>query len=203
MLISVNWLAKYAQFNRFESSFQYLSFWNEPISRCGFNQLLDKMSISIFVETFLNTGGRLFAPQDPHQGIDPRPTVASAAPAHWSSVNILVSWILAWSLLDQQEASTITPRYFTALCLPMGKTWEIFDLHFLAKPGFFQANCDVTKVEVPNCVPTCNMRNEFTAVRVYKAVKNPATTDRARYWLQLHAGINSVHASGGDAFKTH
>ena len=60
----------------------------------------------------------------------------------------------------------------------MGKTGEIFDLHFLAKPGFFQANyCDVTKVEVPNCVLTCNMRNEFVAVRVYEAVKNPATTD--------------------------
>ena len=24
---------------------------------------------------------------------------------------------------------------------------------------------------------TCNMRNEFDAVRVYQAVKNPATTD--------------------------
>ena len=60
----------------------------------------------------------------------------------------------------------------------MGKKREIFDLHFLAKPGFFQANyCDVTKVEVPNCVLTCNMRNEFVAVRVYQAVKNPATTD--------------------------
>ena len=54
----------------------------------------------------------------------------------------------------------------------MGKTREIFDLHFLAKPGLFQANyCDVTKVEVPN------MRNEFVTVRVYQAVKNPATTD--------------------------
>ena len=60
----------------------------------------------------------------------------------------------------------------------MGETREIFDLHFLAKPGFFQANyCDVTKVEVPNCVLTCNMRNEFVAVRVYQAVKNPATPD--------------------------
>ena len=60
----------------------------------------------------------------------------------------------------------------------MGNTREIFDLHFLAKPGFFQANyCDVTKVEVPNCVLTCNMRNEFVAVRVYQAVKNPATPD--------------------------
>ena len=65
-----------------------------------------------------------------------------------------------------------------ALCLPMGKPQEIFDLHFLAKPGFFQANyCDVTKVEVPNCVLTCNMRNEFIAVKVYQAIKNPATAD--------------------------
>ena len=57
-------------------------------------------------------------------------------------------------MLDQQnralEATTVTQRYFTALCLPMGKMREIFDLHFLAKPGFFQANyCDVTKIEVP------------------------------------------------------
>ena len=60
----------------------------------------------------------------------------------------------------------------------MGKMREILNLHFLAKPGFFQANyCDVTKVEVPNCVPTSNMRTEFVAVRVYQAVKNPATTD--------------------------
>ena len=52
------------------------------------------------------------------------------------------------------------------------------DLHFLAKPGIFGANyCDVTKVEVPNCVLTCNMRNEFGAVRVYQAFKNPATPD--------------------------
>ena len=55
--------------------------------------------------------------------------------------------------LDQQhralEATTVTLRYSTALCPPMGKTREIFDLHFLAKPGFFQANyCGVTKVEV-------------------------------------------------------
>ena len=76
------------------------------------------------------------------------------------------------------EATTVSLRYFTALCLPVGKTREMFDLHFLATPGFFQANyCDVTKVEVPNCVLTCNMRNEFVAVRVYQAVKNPATTD--------------------------
>ena len=35
-----------------------------------------------------------------------------------------------------------------ALCLPIGKTREIFDLHFLAKPGLFPANyCDVTKVD--------------------------------------------------------
>ena len=86
-------------------------------------------------------------------------------------------------ILDQQnralEAATITLCYFTALCLPMGKTGEIFHLHFLAKPGFFQANYgDVTKVGVPNCVLTCNMRNEFVTVRVHhQAVKNPATTD--------------------------
>ena len=30
---------------------------------------------------------------------------------------------------------------------------------------------------VPNCMLTCNMRNEFVPVRVYQAVKNPATTD--------------------------
>ena len=60
----------------------------------------------------------------------------------------------------------------------MGKTREIFDLHLLAKPGFFQANyCDVTNVEVPNSVLTCNMRNEFVAVRVYQTVKNPASPD--------------------------
>ena len=54
----------------------------------------------------------------------------------------------------------------------MAKTREIFALHILAKAGFFQANyCDVTKVEVPNSVLTCNMRNEFVAVRVYQAVK--------------------------------
>ena len=84
--------------------------------------------------------------------------------------------------IDQQnralEATTVTLRYFTALCLPMGKTREIVNLHFLAKPGFFQANyCEITKVEVPKCVLTCNMRNEFVAVRVYQAVKNPVTTD--------------------------
>ena len=84
--------------------------------------------------------------------------------------------------LDQQnralEAATVTLRYSTALCPPMGKTREIFDLHFLAKPGFFQANyCDVTKVEVPNCMLTCKMRNEIVAGRAYQAVKNPAATD--------------------------
>ena len=86
------------------------------------------------------------------------------------------------STVDQQnralEAATVTLRYFTALCPPMGKTREIFALNLLAKIGFFQANySDVTKVEVPNCVLTCNMRNEFVAVRVYQAVKNPATPD--------------------------
>ena len=63
--------------------------------------------------------------------------------------------------------------YFTALCPPMGKTREIFDLHFLAKPGLFQANyCDVTNVEVPNCVLICNMRNEFVAVTVLETQEN-------------------------------
>ena len=90
--------------------------------------------------------------------------------------------ICAYTVLDRQnralEVATVTLRYFKALCLPMGKTREIFDLHLLAEPGFFQANyCDVAKVEVPNCVLTCNMRNEFVAVRVYQAVKHPATTD--------------------------
>ena len=63
-----------------------------------------------------------------------------------------------------------------ALCPPMGKMREIFDLHFLSKPGFFKANyCDVTKVEVPNCMLTSSMRNEFVSVRVYQVVKNSAT----------------------------
>ena len=93
-----------------------------------------------------------------------------------SPILLYIFWS-SQSRLDQQnkalEAATVTLRYFMALCPPMGKTREIFDLHFLAKPGFFQANyCDVTIV-----VLTCNMRNEFVAVRVYQAVKNPATTD--------------------------
>ena len=72
-------------------------------------------------------------------------------------------------VLNQQnralEAATVTLRYSTALCPPMGKTREIFD-HFLEKPGLFQANyCYVTKVEVPNCMLTCNMRNAIIAVR--------------------------------------
>ena len=36
---------------------------------------------------------------------------------------------------------------------------------------------------MPNCVLTCNMRNEFVAVRVYQAGKNPATPD------ELAAGV--------------
>ena len=61
--------------------------------------------------------------------------------------------------VDQQnrvlEAATITLRYFMALRLPMGKTREIFNLHFLEKPGVFLANRKVvTKVEVPNSMPT-------------------------------------------------
>ena len=93
-----------------------------------------------------------------------------------------VNTILSQQALDQQnralEAATVTLRYSTALCSLMGKTREVFDLQFLAKPRFFRANyCDVTKIEVPDCVLTCNMRNEFVTVRVYQAVKNPATTD--------------------------
>ena len=89
---------------------------------------------------------------------------------------------MSYQKIDEEnralEAATVTLHYFTALCLPMGKMREIFDIHFLTKPGFFQANyCDVTKEEVPNCVLTCNMKNEFVAVSVYQAVKNPATTD--------------------------
>ena len=77
--------------------------------------------------------------------------------------------------LDQQnralEAATVILRYFTTLCLPMGKTREIFDLHFFARPRVFQANhCLVTKVEVPNSVLTCNMRNKIVTVNVYHAV---------------------------------
>ena len=99
-------------------------------------------------------------------------------------------------LAIELEAATVTLRYFTALCPPLGKTQEIFDLRFLAKPGFFRANyCDVTKVEVPNCVLTCNMRNEFVAVRVYQAVKNPATSASCRN--KQCARIRGV------AFKTH
>ena len=60
----------------------------------------------------------------------------------------------------------------------MGKMGEAFNLHSLSKPGFFKANyCDVTKVEVPNCLLTRYMRNEFVTVRVYQAVKNPAAID--------------------------
>ena len=98
-------------------------------------------------------------------------------------LSIFIIWISPFVALtlDQQnralEAATVTLRYSTALFPPMGKTREIFDLHFLAKPGFFQANyCDVTKVKVPNCMLTCKMRNEIVAVRAYQAVKNPATT---------------------------
>ena len=74
---------------------------------------------------------------------------------------------------------TVCGFHTRPLCPPMRKTREIFDLHFLAKPGFCQANyCDFTKVEVPNCLLYCNTRNKFVAVRVYQAVKNPATTDK-------------------------
>ena len=67
--------------------------------------------------------------------------------------------------------SSVTVCYFTALCLPMGKMREIFNLHFLARPGVFQANhCVVTKVEVPNSMLTCIMRIKFATVSVYQAV---------------------------------
>ena len=33
---------------------------------------------------------------------------------------------------------------------------------------------------MPNCVLTCNMRNEFVAVKVYQAVKNPGTSASCR-----------------------
>ena len=59
---------------------------------------------------------------------------------------------------------------------------------------------------MPNCVLTCNMRNEFVAVKVYQAVKNPATTDEfaaEQMSLPLHTRINNAHASGGGAFRTH
>ena len=94
-------------------------------------------------------------------GIDPFVTLMGSF--NWGPIshNDIVS-STANEGLDQQyralEAATVTLRYSTALCPSMGKTREIFDLHFLPKSGFFQANyCDVTKVEVPNCVLTCNM----------------------------------------------
>ena len=85
--------------------------------------------------------------------------------------------------VDQQnralEAATVYTRLLHGPMSTNGKkTREIYDLHFLAKPGFFRANyCDVTKVEVPNCVLTGNMRIDLVALRVYQAVKNPATPD--------------------------
>ena len=85
-----------------------------------------------------------------------------------------------------------------------GKTREIFDLHFLAKPGFFQANyCDVTKVEVPNCVLICNMRNEFIAVGVFHAVKNPATSDEVAAGFSFMRELTVRTHPWGVAFKTH
>ena len=76
---------------------------------------------------------------------------------------------------DQQnrtlEATMVTLHYFTALCLPTGKTREIFDLHFFARQGgFWASHCVVTKVEVPKSVSTCNMRNKFITISVYQAV---------------------------------
>ena len=76
-------------------------------------------------------------------------------------------------VLDQQnralEAATVTLRYFTAVCLSMGKMQEFFNIHFFARPGVFQANhCVVTKIEVPNSIITCNMRNKFVTVTVYQ-----------------------------------
>ena len=87
---------------------------------------------------------------------------------------MIMKGCVPWNL-DQQnralEAATVTLRYFTALCSTMGKTPEIFDLHFFARPGVFQANqCVVTKVQVPNSVLTCNMSNKLVPVSVYQAV---------------------------------
>ena len=83
--------------------------------------------------------------------------------------------ITTFFFLDQQnralEAATNTLGYFTALCLPMGKTQEIFDLHFLTRPGVCQANhCVVTKVEVQNTMLTCIMRNKFATISENQAV---------------------------------
>ena len=85
--------------------------------------------------------------------------------------------MISFLVLDQQnrtfETATVTLCYFTALCLPTGKMWEIFSLHFLARPGVFQGNhLVVTKVEVPNGVLTCSMRSKFATVHVcvYRAV---------------------------------
>ena len=88
---------------------------------------------------------------------------------------ICQSVLLSHLEVDQQnralETATITLRYFTALCLPVGKTREIFLLRVFARPAVFQANyCVVTKVEVPNSVLPCNMRNKFVTVSVYQAV---------------------------------
>ena len=48
-------------------------------------------------------------------------------------------------------------------------------------------------VMVPNCVLTCNMRNEFVAVRVYQAVKNPATTDEFAADFSFMSEMNNAH----------
>ena len=58
------------------------------------------------------------------------------------------------SQVDQQnralEAATITLYYFMALCLPTGKTREMFNLHFVAKPDVPHANHCVSQTEVLN-----------------------------------------------------
>ena len=50
-----------------------------------------------------------------------------------------------------------------------GKNARNIRSSFFARPAVFQAN-HVTKVEVPNSVLTCNMRNKFVTVSVYQAV---------------------------------
>ena len=61
-------------------------------------------------------------------------------------------------------------------------------------PGLFQANlCVVTKVEVPNIVLTCNMRNKFVITSLYQAVKNPATPTEFAVEFSFMPVINNAH----------
>ena len=70
-----------------------------------------------------------------------------------------------------------------------GKMREIFDLHFFAN------YCVVTKVEVPNVVLTCNIRNKFVIIiiSVYQAVKNPATPNEFAVEFSFMLEINNAH----------